>query len=132
MVASLAQEFAVEVRDLILAPPTENSYDKLKDQLVRRTAASEQRRLQKLFNSEELGDCKPSQLLRRMQQLLGEKAATTDRSLLKELFLQRLPVNIRMVLTSTGDFTSLEDLAQLADKVAVPSVSPVSTNDFNA
>ena len=35
VVASLAPEFAVEVRDLILAPPTENSYDKLKDQLVR-------------------------------------------------------------------------------------------------
>ena len=31
VVASLAPEFAVEVRDLILAPTTENSYDKLKD-----------------------------------------------------------------------------------------------------
>jgi hypothetical protein len=69
-----------------------------------------------------------------MQQLLGEKAATTDGSLLKELFLQRLPANVRMVLASTGDSTSLDDLAQLADKiteVTMPSVSAVSTNDFS-
>ena len=67
-----------------------------------------------------------------MQQLLGEKAATTDGSRLKELFLQP---NVHMVLTSTGDSTSLDDLAQLADKiteVAVPSGSAVSTNNFSA
>ena len=54
IVASLSPEFATEVRDLILKPPTENPYDKLKEQLIKRTAASEQRRLQQLFNSEEL------------------------------------------------------------------------------
>lgn len=53
-------------------------YDTLKKQLVKRTATSEQCCLQQLFNSEELGDRKPSQLLRRMQQLLGDKVASTD------------------------------------------------------
>ena len=60
VVASLAPEFATEVRDLILQPPDTNPYDNLKEQLVTRTAASEQRRLQQLFNAEELGDRKPS------------------------------------------------------------------------
>ena len=98
IVASLAPEFATEVHDLVLAPPAENPYDTLKEKLIKRT---EQRRLQQPFNAEELGDRKPTQLLRRMQQLLGDKAGATDGSFLKELYLQRLPSNVRMVLAST-------------------------------
>ena len=126
IVASLSLEIASEVRDLILQPPAENPYDTLKDQLIKRTAALEQRRLQQLFNTEELGDRKPSQLLRKMQQLLGDKAGATDASFIRELFLQRLPGKVRMVLASTSDTTSIDELAQLADKiveVAAPSVS---------
>lgn len=126
VVASLSPEFAQEVRDLILKPPDATPYDTLKKALVERTAASEQRRLQLLFNSEELGDRKPTQLLRRMQQLLGDKAGATDASFLRELFLQRLPPNVRMVLAST-DTTELEKLAQLADKIVEVATPPVST-----
>ena len=111
-IASLAPEVTQEVRDLILSPPKETPYDVLKKQLVQRTAASEQRQLQQLFNAEELGDCKPTQLLRRMQQLL----TVTDAS------------NVRMVLTSTNT-TSLDDLTQLADQImdeATPSISNVT------
>ena len=115
VVASLSPEFAVEVRDLVLSPPDDDPYDKLRAQLIKRTAASEQRRLQQLFNTEELGDRKPSQLLRRMQQLLGEKAGTVDGSFLRELFLQRLPTNVRMVLASSVEQVDIEGLAALAD-----------------
>ena len=95
-------------------------------------AASEQKRLQQLFNTEELRDRTPSQFLRQMQQLLGKKARSTDGTFLRELFLQRLPPNVRMVLASTPNTGNLEDLAQLADKiveVAVPSpsISAIST-----
>ena len=127
VVASLAPKIATEVRDLILTPPDENPYDTLKGQLIGRTAASEQKRLQLLLNAEELGDRKPTQLLRRMQQLMGDKRI--DDSLVRELFLQCLPTNVRMVLASTGATVSLSDLAQLADKimeVAAPSISAVA------
>ena len=129
VVASLSPEYATEVRDLLLRPPNENPYDVLKEQLVKQTAASEQRRLQQLLSSEELGDRKPTQLLRRMQQLLGDTPRLPDEAFVRELFLQRLPSNVRMVLASTRQDTSLEELAQMADKiveVATPSVSAVN------
>ena len=102
VIASLSPEFATEVRDVILKPPTDHAYDTLKTQLIKRTAASEQRKLQQLFSGEELGDRKPTQLLRRMQQLVGDKLGTADNdSFLRELFLQRLSPNVRMILASS-------------------------------
>ena len=73
VVASLSPEYATEVRDLILKPPTVDPYTELKKQLIKRTTASEKKRFRQLFSTEELRDRTPSQLLRRMQQLLGTK-----------------------------------------------------------
>ena len=132
VISSLSPEFAMEVRDLLLKPPAENPYDTLKTQLIKRTAASEQRKLQQLISGEELGDRKPTQLLRRMQQLLGDKLGTgTDaNSFLRELFLQRLPPNVRMVLASADPSTTLDNLADMADKimeVSTPTIAAMST-----
>lgn len=127
VVASLSPEVITEVRDLVLHPPDTTPYDTFKETLIKRTAASEQRRLQQLFQSEELGDKKPTQLLRRLHQLLGDNTTLND-SVLRELFLQRLPGNVRMVLASTPSGTSLENLAELADRVmevAAPSVAGI-------
>ena len=131
VVASLAPKYIQEVSDLVLSPPSATPYATLKAQLIQRTAASEQKRLQQLFHSEDLGDRKPTQLLHQMQQLMGDKVSTTDNSFLRELFLQRLPANVRMVLAST-ETNELQDLAQLADKVmevGAPTVSSVRTTN---
>ena len=77
VVASLSPEFATEVRDIILRVP-DNPYDTLKQQLIQRTCLPEQRRLQQLLHALELGDRKPTQLLRRMQQLLGDSATAAE------------------------------------------------------
>lgn len=129
IVASLTPEYASEVRDIILRPPETRPYERLREELIKRTATSERRRLQQLLTTEELGDRKPSQLLRRMQQLLGDTTGATNSALIRELFLQRLPTNVRVVLASAPDTTSLDELAQLADRVidaAPPSIAGIT------
>ena len=65
-----------------------------------------------------------------MQQLLGDRPGLVDSSFLQELFLQRLPPSVRMVLASTPDSTTLANMAEMADKIvevtAPPSVSAVT------
>jgi len=66
VVSSLSPEFAMEVRDLLISLPEDAPYDVLKTQLIKRTAATDQQKLQQLLSTKELGDCRPTQLLRRM------------------------------------------------------------------
>ena len=90
-IAALAPNAAAKVRDLILRPPPDHPYDELKQALIKRTKASEQQHLQQLLTAEKLGDRKPSQLLRRMQQLLGNSGPALDSAFVRELFLWHLP-----------------------------------------
>ena len=127
----MSPEFAMEVRDLLLKPPTDTPYDILKAALIKRTTASEQRKLQQLISGEELGDRKPTQLLRRMRQLLGDKLgmSTDANSFIREFFLQRLPANVRIVLASADAATDINQLADMADKimdVTPPTVATLS------
>ncbi len=124
VVSTLQPEIAQEIRDIIISPPTEKPYDVLKSELVKRTSASEQRRLQQLLTEEELGDKKPSQLLRKMYQLLGDNRV--EEQILRQLFLQRLPKNAQLIIASSTDTVTLEQLATIADKileVSLPSSS---------
>ena len=66
-------------------PPEGNPYDVLKEILIKRTTLSEQQQLQQLLSTEVLGNQKPTHLLCKMQQLLGEKANAMDPSLLSAL-----------------------------------------------
>lgn len=66
---------------------------------------------------------------------IGQAPPLTVATFLREIFFQRLPSNVRMVLASTGDTVSLEQLAKLADKiaeVATPSVSTVTSLHLTA
>ena len=54
--------------------------------------------------------------LRHIQHLLGEKANATGTCFLCELFLQKLPTNVCIILAS-ADSKDLDDLAQIANKV---------------
>ena len=115
VVSSLAPEVADEVRDLLLSPPADDPYGALRATLVDRTQNSEKVRLQELLSQEVLGDEKPSRLLRKMEQLLGDKSM--DDSLLYEMFVQRLPPGVRFVLSTVPGALTARELDGLADRV---------------
>lgn len=89
-----------KVRDILLLPLGETPYTTVKGALLRRLFAHAHRRIQQLLNTEKLGDRCPTQFLRHLQPLLGDTADSLDTVILHELFLQRLPTNVRLTLIS--------------------------------
>ncbi|XP_042142665.1 uncharacterized protein LOC121833438 [Ixodes scapularis] len=128
VVSALSPAAADEVYDVLANPSPATPYDQLKNALLQRTEISERSRVQQLLSAEELGDRRPSQLLRRMTKLLGERSNNLDDVFLRELFLQRLPSNVQMVLATatTLDLTGLAALADAVMEVTTPSVANVT------
>ena len=129
IVCALPTEYATKVHDFLLDPSEDDPYKNLKDQLILRIADSEHQKIWQLLTVEELRDCKPTQLIHKMQQLLGAKAFM-DSSLLRELFLQRLPSNVQMILATTNEMT-IDRLADRIMDMATPTVTVVSVSTGN-
>lgn len=120
--ASLSPEMATEVRELLLSPPAENPYEQIKKALIERTSESARARLDRLLESEQLGDRRPTQLLRRMQSLAGGSTAGVGEGCLRQLFLKRLPASVQQALALVPETAPLESLASIAD--AMMEVKP--------
>ncbi|CAE1275403.1 unnamed protein product [Acanthosepion pharaonis] len=101
--------------EIIISPPKDKPYYKLKEELIRRTSMSRQKKLSQLLHEEQLGDSKPSQFLRRLQHLAGE---SNEDGIICHIFLQRLPPAYHAVLAAVGEDAPVEKLAEIADNVA--------------
>ena len=62
-----------------------------------------------------------------IQDLL-QTAHLSDSAFVRQLFLQRLPSTVRMVLASSSSILSLPQLAELADKILEVSTPPAVTS----
>ncbi|XP_050066614.1 uncharacterized protein LOC126555777 [Aphis gossypii] len=113
VVGALPPKYAVEVKDIIMAPPSENRYVKIKQELVKRLSASQEEKTRQLLERVEMGDRKPSQFLRHLQSLADTSIPET---LLKTLWMGRLPKSIQVALAIVKD-CKLEDLAAHADNM---------------
>ena len=115
-VAFLSPEFATQGRDIILRIPDALPYDTLTQQLIARTALPTKQTPATLpihwpGGPETNADSLPDAAVVRRQGY---------RTLLKEMFLQGLPVNVHMVLASSGEGKTLNEIAQLAEKSSQP------------
>ncbi|XP_050554196.1 uncharacterized protein LOC126911360 [Spodoptera frugiperda] len=112
-----------QIADIILNPPATGKYSSLKERLISTYQESDHRQLQKLLSGLELGDQKPSQLLRKMRDLSGK--LLSDEAL-KVMWLNQLPTQVRAVI-SVNTESSLEMLAAMADKM-MEHFEPTSIN----
>lgn len=114
LIAALDPQTTKHVREKILNPPAQNKYSDLKKAILERIGDSDKIKLDRLLSGLQLGDKKPSQLLREMQALAEGRL---NEPVLKNLWLQRLPTNVQEIL-SCLDGTDIEKMAVTADKIS--------------
>lgn len=64
VVSHLDPRYATEVEDIIVNPPADGKYGRLKKELIKRVSESREKKVHQLLTHEELGKRKPSQFLR--------------------------------------------------------------------
>lgn len=113
VVAQLEKTDVEQISDIILAPPNTGRYETIKNRLLTVYEESEEIQLRKLLNEIDLGDQRPTQLLRRMRDLARSKIPDDT---LRMLWMSHLPKSTRAVL-SVSQESSLDALANMADKM---------------
>lgn len=100
-------------------------YTQLKQSLLNRFAPTEDDRLTAFLRTSDLGDQKPTDMLKHLKFLIGPERLQESfaNSLLKKLFLEKLPPSIRNFLACNYDDT-VENLASQADNI-------VKNSDFS-
>lgn len=126
VISKLGQEVIEQITEILLNPPEKNKYENLKQKLILIYQESEERQVKKLIGEMELGDQKPSQLLRKMQDLARNRVT---KETLVVMWQNHLPPSVRGVLAVTNE-NDLEKLATIADKVMetatpIPSIAAV-------
>ncbi|XP_075723800.1 uncharacterized protein LOC142765880 [Rhipicephalus microplus] len=125
LVKALPPQALAEIRDIFEGPSGDTPYTTVKQALLHRLVPPEHRRIQQLLCNEELGDRRPTQFLLHPQHLLGDQPNGSETSIPRELFLQRFPTTMRMVLVPARD-KPLSELAEMADDMV--DVAPAVMN----
>lgn len=114
----------MEFIDMVRDPPAD-CYTKLCDALQSRLGKSTEEKLKILLAAQELGDRKPSQFLRHLQELTKPHITDKDSPLIRQIFLKAMPDSALPFLEFLPTDTSLLTLAGTADRVvaALPQAS---------
>lgn len=113
LVAQLERRYVEHLWDIIQDQSITDKYTKAKNRLLANFRESDSKQMHELLTGLELGDQKPSHLLRKMKNLAGNEL--TDKAL-RTLFLEKLPEHIKNVIVISDE--PLVKLAEMADKIA--------------
>jgi len=125
VISQLPYKNLAQVADLAKEPGS-NPYQSIKERLIQCYSQSQERRVLRLLEDTQLGDDRPSQLLRQMR-------AISDNSLseqvLKTVWLRALPTRVRNIVTALDQ--TLEQIAQVADRIldSDPNVGAVAKQE---
>ena len=114
LVAALDQTTATRLLDILSNPPDNDKYKALKKRLTSTYGLSRRDRAAALLHVGDLGDRKPSELMDEMLSLLGDH---TPCLLFEQLFLERMPTEIRLQLANDTSFNDLRAAAAKADEL---------------
>jgi hypothetical protein len=128
VIAQLEKQDVENICDLLYDAPSDAQYTAIKERLISVYEESDSRQLHKLLSEMDLGDQKPSQLLRRMRTLARNKVPDDT---LRLMWTNLLPPHVRSVLAvsdTIGKQAALDELAKLADKmIEVQQIEAVSS-----
>ena len=113
VVASLDQDAAGRLLDLLRDPPNEHKYEAIKTRLTKTFGLTRRARANRLLQMGDLGDRPPSALMDEMLALLD---GHTPCMLFEQLFLNRMPDSIRLQLAD-ADFSDPRKVAERADEL---------------
>ena len=103
------------MRDIILIPPEDEPYGKLKDAILQQFLPSREERLRSLLSRNPIGDAKPTGHLKHLRQLAGPTHAQSE--IVRELWLESLPMTVQPTVTAILETESLDKAAIIADKI---------------
>ncbi|XP_025266506.1 uncharacterized protein LOC112638643 [Camponotus floridanus] len=101
------------VSDIVTFPPATNKYDELKRRIIDAFGETSETKLRRLLRNHELTDDKPSNFLQKLRNLAGGQCSDI---VLRTLFLEQLPDNVRSIL-AISEVSDLSKLALQADKI---------------
>lgn len=125
LVAQLDPKFVENIWDII-KDTNPNKYTAAKERLTSIFKESENARIKRLLTGVELGDQKPSQLLRKMRTLCDHNDVSDK--ILRTLWLEKMPKTVQNILIVSDE--NLDKLTAMADKIVemTPSMELASAS----
>lgn len=114
VLTALPPEVSDKISDLIRDPPADNMFATIKHTILERMTPSNEAQLDTLLSGLDIGDGRPSDLLRRIRALAKEQFGN---NIIRTLWIRRLPEVLRLTLVAQPDTTPLDELANTADRI---------------
>lgn len=113
---AIPQETIQFITDIFRNPQPGHKYNRLKSALTNRYTISEEQRLDELLSGfQQMGDLRPSHFYRLLEQKAGDSKLVNN-DLLKNLWLKRLPDDLRAIL-ARDIRNDIEEVLPVADQI---------------